>query len=82
MITENDVAARLRRLEELSRGLSREIAVWREGNDPLLYLERRAYINAVQDMLANAEAARLALSKAQARLQRPQGGVAPEAQAG
>jgi len=79
---ENGLAARLRRLEELSRGLSREIASCREGNDPLLYLERRAYINAMQDMLAAAEAARLALSKAQTRLRGPAGDVAQAARAG
>jgi hypothetical protein len=63
-----DVGGRLTRLEELSRGLARELVILREGKDELLYLERRAYINAVQDMLTAAESARVTLAKAVARL--------------
>jgi hypothetical protein len=67
-----DVEKRMRRLEELTRGLSREVALWREANDPLLYLERRAYLNAVQDALAGVEAARVVLARAVQRMQ-PEG---------
>ncbi len=63
-----DVTARLRRLEELAHGLSKELAIWRDGQDALLYLERRAYLNAVQDMLTAVETARQALSKAVRRM--------------
>ena len=35
--------ARLARLEQLSLGLGREIIAIRKGNDPMLYLERKAY---------------------------------------
>lgn len=68
MIRAADVSARLRRLDELTRGLSREVALWKEANDPLLYLERRAYLNAIQDALAGLEAARVALARAAQRL--------------
>jgi hypothetical protein len=63
-----DVVARVRRLEELMRGLSREVALWKEGNDPLLYLERRAYLNAIEDAMADLEAARLVLARAAQRM--------------
>ena len=43
MIGLADVAARVHRLEELTRGFSREVALWQEGGDPLLYPERKAY---------------------------------------
>lgn len=73
-----DVEARLRRLEELTRGLSREVSLWKEGNDPLLYLERRAYLNGVQDALAGVEAARVVLARAVQRLRAESRGAAPE----
>jgi hypothetical protein len=79
MIRENDVYARLRRLEELGRGLAKEVSIWREGNDPLLYLERKAYINAIQDALGGIESARVALAKALQRIQ-PATGLTPQGQ--
>jgi len=51
----------------LSRGLAKEVALWKGGEDPLLYLERRAYLNAIQDALAGLEAARVVLAKALTR---------------
>ncbi|NBO92958.1 MAG: hypothetical protein EBV06_11705 [Planctomycetia bacterium] len=63
-----DIDGRLRRLEELTRGLAKEIVLWREGCDPLLYLERKAYLNALQDALAGLESARVALANASRRL--------------
>jgi hypothetical protein len=64
----NDVQARVQRLEQLARGLSKEVSLWREGNDPLLYLERRAYMNAMQDALAGVESARVVLAEVLQRL--------------
>ncbi len=64
----SDLRARIRRLDDLSRGLAREVALWKTGNDPLLYLERKAYLGAIQDALAGVEAARVVLAKAQLRL--------------
>lgn len=68
MIGLTDIDGRLQRLEQLTRGLAREIVVWREGSDPLLYLERRAYLNSIQDALAGLEAARVILARASRRL--------------
>ena len=68
VISVADMVKRVRRLEELTHGLSREVALWKEGNDPLLYLERRSYLNAIQDALAGVEAARVVLSRAHQRL--------------
>jgi hypothetical protein len=69
-----DLAARVRRLDQLARGLAKEVALWKSCNDPLLYLERKAYLNAIQDALAGTEAARVALVKARQRLEREQSG--------
>jgi hypothetical protein len=84
MIGVADVEARLRRLEELTRGLSKEVALWKEGNDPLLYLERRSYLNAIQDALQGVEAARVVLAKALQRTRKDarQDKGLPEQQAG
>jgi hypothetical protein len=68
VFTVADVVKRVRRLEDLTQGLSREVAMWKEGSDPLLYLERRAYLNAIQDALAGVEAARVILARAHQRL--------------
>ncbi len=62
-----EVFARVRRLEELTRGLSRELALWQASGDPLLYLERRSYLNAVQNALAALEEARTVLAQAAQR---------------
>lgn len=85
MIGLADVAARVRRLDELMRGLAKEVSLWKEGNDPLLYLERKAYLEAIQDALAGVEEARVVLARARQRLERadelppqaPRAGAAP-----
>jgi hypothetical protein len=64
-----DLAARVRRLDELMRGLAKEVALWKDGNDPLLYPERKAYLKGIQDALAGVEAARVVLAKARRRLE-------------
>lgn len=68
-MTLDDISVRVRRLDELSRGLAREVALWRKGDDPLLYLERKAYLNAVQDALAGVEGARVVLAQVRQRLE-------------
>lgn len=68
MIGVSGMQERLQRLEQLTRGLSREVSLWKEGNDPLLYLERRAYLTAVQDALAGVETARVVLAQALQRI--------------
>ena len=67
-----DLGARVRRLDELARGLAKEVSLWRGGNDPLLYLERKAYLNAIQDALAGVEEARVVLARAVQRMQSDQ----------
>jgi hypothetical protein len=69
-----DLKARVRRLDELTRGLAREVSIWKEADDPLLYLERRAYLKAIQDALAGVESARVVLARARQRLEAERNG--------
>jgi hypothetical protein len=64
-----DLAARVRRLDELARGLAKEVTLWKACNDPLLYLERKEYLNAIQDALEGVESARVLLVKARQRME-------------
>src|SRR5579871_4411194 len=56
-----DVKARVERLDQLARGLAREVAQQRGAEDVLLFRERKQYLRAIQDALAGAEAARVVL---------------------
>jgi hypothetical protein len=67
-MNQSDLEARIRRLNQLARGLAKEVALWKGGNDPLLYLERKAYLGAIQDALAGVESARVILARARQRL--------------
>jgi hypothetical protein len=64
MITLADVSARINRLDELVRGLAKELASWKTDSDPLLYLERQAYLSAIQAALKGIETARVVLARA------------------
>ena len=64
------IAARVRRLDQLSLGLAREISIVDKANDPMLYLERRAYLDALHATVRGVEAARVVLVKARQRLDR------------
>jgi hypothetical protein len=64
-----DLAGRIQRLDALTRGLAREVLLWKEGKDPLLYLERQAYLESIQDALAGLEAARVILARVCQRLE-------------
>jgi hypothetical protein len=66
----SDLRARVARLDQLARGLAKEVTLWKSCNDPLLYVERKAYLGAIQDTLVGAEAARVALAKVMQRLER------------
>jgi hypothetical protein len=66
----DDLVSRIRRLDELMQGFAKETARWKAGHDPLLFVERRAYLGAIQDTLAGLEAARAILTRADQRLQR------------
>jgi hypothetical protein len=65
-----DLKTRIQRLDQLSRGLAREIVLWRPCNDPLLFLKRKAYLKGIQDALAGVETARVALVKVRQRLEK------------
>ena len=64
------IAARVRCLNQLSLGLAREISIVDKADDPMLYLERRAYLDALLATVRGVEAARVALVKAWQRLDR------------
>jgi hypothetical protein len=64
----DDLQARVLRLDQLARGLAKEVSLWKRSNDPLLYLERRAYLGAIQDALAGVESARVVLAKVVQRI--------------
>jgi hypothetical protein len=66
-----DIAARCHRLEALFIGLMRECQVMGAGDDPLLYLERRAYLSALQQACSGLENARVTLARARQRLEGP-----------
>ena len=63
MMTAADLSARVRRLEELTRGLAKEVLRWKECNDPLLYVERKAYLDGMQNALAGLDDSRVALGE-------------------
>ncbi len=42
------VKARVVRLDELTRALRKEVLIIAAGDDPLLFLERRAYLTALR----------------------------------
>jgi hypothetical protein len=69
VITLADLTARINRLGELTRGLAKEVSLWKECDDPLLYLERKAYLDGIQDALSGVERARVALARARQRLE-------------
>jgi hypothetical protein len=52
-----DIAARVQRLDELARGIAREIQVV-EKTDILLYVERRAYLDALRQVWVGLENAK------------------------
>jgi hypothetical protein len=64
------IKRRIGRLDERSRGLTKEVVLVKAADDPLLYLERKAYLTAIQDALAGVEGARVALARARQRLER------------
>jgi hypothetical protein len=77
MIRASELPRRITRLEQLLRGLSREILLWRKGNDPLLYVERQAYLEAIQTALSGVEDARVVLTRVRLRLE-SEGEITPE----
>jgi hypothetical protein len=62
------IRARHARLDQPSTGLAKEVVV-KDGEDPLLYVERRDYLRALQDALAGVGSARVVLARALHRLE-------------
>jgi aryl-alcohol dehydrogenase-like predicted oxidoreductase len=54
-MTIEDIRGRIDRLGELSRGLARERVLWEEAQDPLLYLEWKASLHALENALPRYE---------------------------
>jgi hypothetical protein len=68
-MTMREIAARVRRLDDLARGLAKEIVLVQEASDRLLYVERKAYLAGLQRALAGVEEARVVLARARQRLE-------------
>jgi hypothetical protein len=56
-----DLKARIKRPDELARGLAKEIGLQKGAEGVLLFRERQQYLRGIQDALAGAEAARVVL---------------------
>jgi hypothetical protein len=69
------LARRVARFEKLFLGLSNERVAIRKGADPLLYVERIGYIEALQAAIEGLECARVLLARVRQRLE---GGAADE----
>jgi hypothetical protein len=63
-----DIVARVRRLDQLSRGLAKEIQLVEKADDPMLYVERMEYLAAIQQARAGVENALMVLAKAKQRI--------------
>jgi hypothetical protein len=69
-MTRDDLAARVRRLDALARGLAKETAqVQADTLTVLLYRERRGYLEALHRALGGVEDARVVLARALHRLE-------------
>jgi hypothetical protein len=64
MIGWQHIEARKERLNELAMGFMREAGIMDQHDDPLLFVERRAYLKALRDALAGVETARVVLAHA------------------
>ena len=65
-----DILARIRRFDQLSRGLVKEIQLVERADDPMLYVERKEYLAAMRKMRAGVEDALVVLAKAKQRIVR------------
>src|SRR5438067_11307201 len=67
-MTREDLRARVRRLDELTRGVMKEVVLIQECEDPLLRNERLAYLDGLRDAVSGMGAARVTLARALQRL--------------
>jgi hypothetical protein len=63
------IRQRVKRLERLAMGLARESSIIGKGEDPLLYRERKYYLQAIPQALSGVEGARVVLARARQRLE-------------
>jgi hypothetical protein len=59
----------MKRLDELGRGMARELVAWQKCDDPLLRAERLEYLDGMSRFYSGLEAARVCLAKACRRLE-------------
>jgi hypothetical protein len=64
-----DIRRRVKRLERLVEGLSKEIALWRGEEGLLLFGERQRYLKEVHNALFGADAARIILERVVQRME-------------
>jgi hypothetical protein len=69
MLTLQGIKARPPRLQERIQWLSEEVQRWKHDESPLLALERRAYLEGIQDALAGLDEAVVVLEKAVERIE-------------
>jgi hypothetical protein len=63
-----DIRRRVKRLEQLTKGLAKEVSIIRAADGPLLDRERKQYRASIQDALAGADAARVILARVVQRM--------------
>jgi hypothetical protein len=61
--------ARMQRLDDLGRGVARELVGWQKCDDPLLRAERLKYLDGMSRFYSGLEAARVCLAKVCRRLE-------------
>jgi hypothetical protein len=66
--------ARMQHLDELARGVARELVAWQKCDDPLLQAERVEYLDGISRFYSGLEAARVCLAKVCRRLQEERAG--------
>jgi hypothetical protein len=71
-----DLRSRVRRLEQLVAGLSKELVLWKDCNAPILYVDRLEYLQGVDQAIHGMEKARAAMAKVCRRIEESQGGLA------
>ncbi len=74
MLHLHDLKARMERLDAVMRGLAKEVLLVQKADDPLLYRERKGYLEAIQDAIAGLETARVMLAQGVQRIEEAQRG--------
>ncbi len=64
-----DLRSRIRRLEVLVAGLSKELSLWKDCNASVLYVDRLEYLKGIDQAIHDLETARLAMVKVCRRIE-------------